>query len=666
MALQDPQDPTAGLGMPAPWEWPAEFQVDPRAYGIMPMDPAIAPPPDPLQIGGTMGVVENAAAPALAAPPVAQAEVVPPADPFNVLSPIDHTMADLAAGAVQAPPPQPPIAVPSPLGAIDTGVAKVGPAAADSRAENDVEGASSMLAMDPARLQRTELDLETERLDRQREMLEQERANDAMEADRIAKQHVDAVAKAQAETARISNEATAIANTKIVRDRRSGGRRLLDVIMGAVGGLVAGQTGGANQGLALVLKRIDDDVEDQKAELQQRSAMLGVRRNIVGDELARSGDMYKAQELARLAAHDTAIADITTESMKFAPNGTRALQLAKFKYGLMQSRAAAVQALQDHQLKRIGDQAKTEHQLLENAKLRGQLSGAGAAPKVSRAQIRADYGFDPGRDLTDKELDKLIDRKGKIGTQAALVADQERKTEEKAEKAVDKVRELNVGGLKQKDGSEFLARDKAVAGDLTNKLDKAKQVIAIIDEIDSIRDRVGGESSWNNSDDFQRLQVLGEQLLELRKQGTQGMSSDADMDVLRRATGAADVTTFRSIAAGLKTARDRTETAVKSELKSNKFDNWDSLRFPNLYATAAKESQADAQLRAALGGKLSHVDALNVYYRIAGEANVTDPKVRAEKMAVLRRIAKEAPTEDDRTSVEALIKALENQKIGAP
>lgn len=548
MALQDPQDPTAGLGMPAPWEWPAEFQVDPADYGVM-----------PLQFGGTAGVIESAAAPALAAPPP-----VDPADPavvaaLNPLAAIDHGVAKVAGPDAAAPmTPEPdPLAGWSgqfaPAKSIDAGVAKVNPDAADARgaafAEDRPDDYAAMLARDPARLQKDELNLELERADRDREMLEQARANDRELADQNARMQVEAAQKAQAETARINAEAIALANTKIVRDRRSGGRRVLDVIMAAVGGLVAGRTGGPNVGLNLVLKRIDDDVEDQKAELQQKTGMLGMRRNIISDELARSGDMYKAQELARLAAHDAAIADIKSESMKFKPGGTRAIQLAKLEIGLQQSRAVALQALQDRNLKDAGERAKVEHQLLVNAQLRGKLSGVGggAQPVFTESQL-ASTTPPPGWTK---------------GTGAWLDVHNKFLTGKKTEQEV--LSKANPSGMSDQqldrevilpDGQKFIARGGTEdIGKLRKQVAATKTLARLMDE--AIRIRTGWTSDTAKSNEWRELQANWASAIGVAKDVLGlGALSGPDMGLVEKFIGTSDPTEFRDPEAGILKARE--------------------------------------------------------------------------------------------------------------
>ena len=607
MALQDPQDGYVPLDTvvpaavaPAPWEWPAQFQVDPADYGVF--------APTDQQIGGTAGVIENAAAPALAAPP-------PPADPAAIaaldpLAAIDQGVAKVSPGGslegMQGPAPDQLAGWDGHFGpakAFDDLAGKVastvGPAAADARADADTEGRSSMLASDPARLMREEFDLESERAARDREMLEQERANNRESADLNAQMQLAALTRARAETERLNAEATAIANTKIVRDRRSGGSRLFDVILGALGGLVAARTGGPNVGLNLVLKRLDDDVEDQKAELQNRTSAIGMKRNFIADELARSGDMFKAQEMYRLALHDSAISDISSESMKFAPGGTRAIQLAKMKAGLMQSRAAALRALEDRNLKTASDSANIEHRLLENKKLRGQLSGGGGGGGAARVafgeqafqSITPPAGWAGSQKqwidqrnayLTGKKSEQEISSGGKLGE------------EERANKLVR-------GGMPISDYEESgKPRAWIPQGDVSTvnafraKYAATREAVRLLDEAVSLR--TGWTSDTGNSDENARLKVImGKAKLTIKNAEKLGQITATDDDLIVGALGAADFTVRKSLASAIDQARKNLMQSIRIEAEALGLSprGVRKIDFPNLYGHKHVETSGE-------------------------------------------------------------------------
>jgi hypothetical protein len=116
----------------------------------------------------------------------------------------------------------------------------------------------------------------------------------------------------------------------------------------------------------------------------------------------------------------------------------------------------------------------------------------------------------------------------------------------------------DTGDLVQADGKTpwIIPTDKEAIA-FREKKEAAESIIAALDEIREIRERVGGESSWGNSDDYQRLQVLKDNLVALKKSGMQGMSSDADMARIERMLGADSPASFRAQAAKLDEGREQ-------------------------------------------------------------------------------------------------------------
>ncbi len=672
MALQDPQDlgyvpldavvPAAVA--PAPWEWPAQFQVDPADYGVF--------APTDQQIGGTAGVIENAAAPAITAP---QPDFDPAA--INPLVAIDQGMASLGPGGVlegaNMPAPDPLVGWEgqfSPVKALDRGMVQVGPAAAETRrdafAESNPDQYGSILARDPAQLLRQEFDLETQRADRDREQLKAAQADDRDLADQNARMQLEAATKARAETARLNAEATAIGNTKIVRDRRSRGQTVGDVILAALGGLVSARTGGPNVGLNIVLQRINDDVDDQKADLANRQQMLGMKRNFIADELARSGDMFKAQELYRLSLHDAAIADIKDQSMKFKPGGTRAIQLAKLEAGIMQSRAAALQALEDRNLKTASDSANIEHRLLENKKLRGQLLGdGGASARVARAAFgeQAFQSIVPPAGwagtqkqwidqrnayLTGKKSEQEISSGGKLGEEQRKIAEEQRQ------------QELTRGGIGltdyDKDGKRVEFRPKGIDSEvaaLRAKTTGTREMIALLDEAMSIR--TGWSSDSIGSAENRRLKtIMGKLKLAAKDTENLGAITESDADLISGLIGTDDFTEWKSVSAAVEQARRGLTQSLRIKAAGAGMSTRAAgeIDFPNPYAAKTLESQKEAQYRALLGDKLDHNDAQRVMGEISVDAQSTDPKVNGPARAKLRKLVEDAPRELDRRSIK--------------
>lgn len=153
-----------------------------------------------------------------------------------------------------------------------------------------------------------------------------------------------AVADAQAKSAQLDAEATRLANTEI-GPHLSTFQKVAGVLMGLVGGLYQGRTGSArNPGLDAFNDIINRDLESQRAQLANQRDLLGVRRNALAEQYARSGDMYQAAETMRLAALKHADDLLATQQQNFAPDGTRGLQIAQLRAGIAAQQSQAFQA----------------------------------------------------------------------------------------------------------------------------------------------------------------------------------------------------------------------------------------------------------------------------------------------------------------------------------
>jgi hypothetical protein len=124
------------------------------------------------------------------------------------------------------------------------------------------------------------------------------------------------------------------------------------------------------------------------------------------------------------------------------------------------------------------------------------------------------------------------------------------------------------GLLKNANDQPWIIPTVDEAKDFRKKKAASDSLVNILDEIRSIRDKVGGESEWGNSPEYQRLQVLKQNLVLLKKQGTQGMSSDADMARIEKALGAANPASFRSQAASLDEGREQVVKQLNTEARA--------------------------------------------------------------------------------------------------
>lgn len=583
---------------------------------------------------------------------------------------------------------------------------------ASQRAEGDVENRANALAADPWKAMEDEGRRELERANQQRDAIIQLQRDQRDQADANAQRYQESFVKAQTETQRLMNEATALANTHLVRDRRSDGRRFLDGIIGAIGGVIAAKTGGPNVGLQMILKGIDDDVQDQKDELTRKQGLLGMRRNFIADELGRSGDMFKAQEMYRLALHDAAIAQINNEAMKYDPNGTRAAQLAKLKMGVQQAKAAAVDALQQRNLKTAHDSAQVEGMLLENAQKRAKLGAMMAGPGA------------PAYIPTDKDYESATPPAGFPGTQTQWLDqrnkywDGQNKQQQYAQGGKqgeeDRQAARERGGLGlvdyDRDGKEieFLPRGSQTAVDkLRDKVAATTEIVHLMDEAMSIR--TGWSSDLAKSGEWQKLHSLwGAAILRAKDAGGLGAISASDMDLIEKWLGTDDPTKMRGVEQAVEQSRRNFIGGLRTSLGTQGMSKQGVAKFdiPNLYANKPARSATDDDFQDLLnsdptrekadrwnrevGGVIgmrnpatgrdytaadlpkwtgmfpSQAGALRA---ISADAAGADEKKRAAAIAKLESIAKQAKSENIRKAAQKALEGLVSQSSlpsGAP
>ena len=384
----------------------------------------------------------------------------------------------------------------------------------------------------------------------------------------------EAIRVANAKAAAIDADAQRIANTKIdPTGGLSGGQRIAGVLGAIIGGLVQGRTGSArNAGMDALNDVINRGIEMQKANLANQREGIAGRRSALAEEYARTNDTFHAQEVIRLAALKHADETLATEQQKYSPRGTSFQKIASLRaqVGAAQAEAKAkvAQTYFDNSLK-ASKQATEEMQQRE----------------VMRHN-RASEGIDYAKIKSEEENRKL---------QRQLHASD--KADERADKAAERVRQFAIGGipkvqtdpdgkpvmgpdgkptitydvLRNDDNTVWEAESPEATRELRQKKTSATEVISIIDEIRAIRNRVGGESKLLNSDEAQRLEVLQNRAKLLTKAGTQGMSSDKDMDTIEGASGTSDASSWRSQDAKLAEARARTASSLNTAFRDAKY-----------------------------------------------------------------------------------------------
>lgn len=666
MALQDPTDP-AGYFDPAIADALA-VQSDPYGFEWPPREWTT----DDQQIGGTMGVVENAAAPALAAPEVAPTPGGGSAALIeNAAAPALEDLSPVAA-ELGAPSYQIPDQLPAGLKLLHEGETYAEPVPPPLpftpdpnlrgiQPEKPVEQAGVELGQDPVKLAIAEQDYARRQHDWANEQAQIERNRDQMRAEENYARQREVQLKTQTDMDNLNAEAAALANTKI-DDKRwfrnaSTGQKIGAWVAAIVGGLVAGRTGGPNTGLQNILKMIDDDVDAQKFELQNKQQALGARRSVISDNYARSGDMFRAAESYRMASYDRTIANLQSQAQQFDPRSARAIEIGKLIQGVAAQRQASQAAALDRYYKLNTADADLQGKLLANAAAAKKLAGIGAggvAPTAYDEKAFASVTPPPGfkgtqaswlemrnKFLAGKKSEQELDAGGKVG---------EEKRQQKLVRGGIGLTDYDENGKKV----EFVPSglDTEVTK-LRNKKKGTTEMINLLDEAMALRtgwtsDTVGG------AENKKLKAIMGKLKLAAKNTEDLGAITEADAELINGLIGTDDFTSWRGVDAAVSQARRNLIGSLRIEAQGQGMSarGASEIDFPNLYAEKAKVSQEEGAYQALLGGKLDDVAKQQTLGAIAVKAQSTDPKVNGPARARLRKLAEDAPDENDRRSIK--------------
>lgn len=384
------------------------------------------------------------------------------------------------------------------------------------------------------------------------------------------REYQDAEKAARAKSDQIWNDATRIASTKMdPRGGLHGMRNVAMVIGAAVGGAVQAQNGGANAGMDALNNAINRGVEAQKADLANQREGLSVKRGLLADEYARHGDMFRAVEAVRLASYKHADEQLAFEQQNYDPAGTRGLRIAALRAGVAGQLQTAQQTIAqkdfENRLKVLAVDQK-DREIAETARQHNQENARGwatiAESKATRGQAQADRRADKALERSDKADER--ERQFSVGLPSGRL---ELGADGKPAMGPDGKPAIKQGSLINADGKPYLAPSPTEHEKIVSKVSAAAKLTHLYDRAIALRDRVGGETGIGNSDEYQELKQIESEIGIITKEGTQGMSSDADFKNLQEAGGAKDLTSFRSKAAGLESARARTATFLNKDLR---------------------------------------------------------------------------------------------------
>lgn len=580
-------DPFA-LPYPPP-HWLPDAAPAPLAAGAMgplpegaapppaPPDPALfaAPPPvtdQALPAGAGVPEVAPITAPDLPAPPLPAGESPPP---FGPSAPTARDLlaapGPLAATYTQEALATPPEPFTYSVGQRDASLPL------PSGQETVVKGPWDNLSDQEARAKAERLSpWDLAELDRSQAAAARAKANyDLARADeentRQLKQNLEdrkvAEAQAMAHNQKIVDDAVALSKRPLDRRRwfnsESTFQKVMTGIAAIAGGLMS-KPGGPNLGVEYLQKKIDDDINDQKAEIENERTGLQARQGLVAEEFKRSGNLFEAAEKVRLATYAAVINKLQTAQQDLDPRGSQ-----------FADHARQVQAMQSAMVSQIDKNGKDlfEAKLKANTDTRAerelQLKEREAALKEQAAKAKGAGGVGAGKvvltpaqlaerhpdtpvppvAMSDDDYGKWLARQ-KTGAEL-LKSQEEVKRAARENDPATLAREQQVPGIVDTEGKPIsflpdevkqLKKAKYIATELTRK---SNELRALVEEH-------GYDPGWTKSTYYQQAQQLYAAMLLMDKDlKSLGALSESDIKLEQANLGTDSPTQLRSTMAGM-------------------------------------------------------------------------------------------------------------------
>ena len=231
-------------------------------------------------------------------------------------------------------------------------------------------------------------------------LLAEEALEKRQKADTYARQQLDEIAQ---ESAQLAQEKIDTGNWY---KTRSTGQKIGAWITAILGGLLSPHRGGRNTGLEMIQGEIDKDIAAQKTDLMNRRNALIDQRGSVRDMLAQNEAEWRAEEVARQAAYQNAIAQVKSAYQGFDPEGTAARNGARLLLGLEEAKAAGDAKAADAARKWWLETDKRKHAWAE---LEEKRRSAMAKEQLTRMKARGS-----GKTKVDNFRNVFSGRSGKL------------------------------------------------------------------------------------------------------------------------------------------------------------------------------------------------------------------------------------------------------------
>lgn len=392
----------------------------------------------------------------------------------------------------------------------------------------------------------------------------------------------DAQAKAQQQSDQIVADALALSKRPLDRGRWFRNLSTFGKIATGIGALVGGlmsKPGGPNLGVEFITKPIDDDINDQKYEIENARQGIQIRQGAVAQEFARTGDLYRATETVRAGAYQAALNKMQADAQNYDPRGTTILN--GYAPRIQQMQAAIGASLDAHNKTRFEENYKLgqlSNELAKSAEERRKNLAAEAlarqkeAREASKAKTEAQVYtpeqlriLNPGLavpplPLTQADYSKWLETQ-KHGEELKGVV--------RTNSPEERDREFAVGGVLDDKGEPIRFRSTTAADKIAGAKGSVDSAVGLIDKIALARQKYGWSSDLVRSPEWRQMQAdYGALVLQKKNTDQLGVLSEGDMELIGKSLGTTDPTEARDPLPGLRSARSNMVENLNAQIRA--------------------------------------------------------------------------------------------------
>jgi hypothetical protein len=396
------------------------------------------------------------------------------------------------------------------------------------------------------------------------------------------RQKADAITQVKADA--IYADAMKLANTPMDRGRWFHNKSLMGQIatvgVALLGGLLQGANGGRNTGMDWITGSIDKDIDDQKTDIENKRAGLGIRQGAVAQEFARTGNLYQAAETVRLASYQVALDHLATMQQDYDPRGTSFAEIGSSmqQMAARQAQAREVQRKELHtetladikeERERAVALATIQHQRNEDSiaaqRLGIERSKAKADAQVWEPAQLAAINTPPGGvpppvppiKMSQADYTKWLETGQHI---------EGLRTAQRANDPNEIARKQSVPGIVNNKGELIKFREDVQPAIATAKAN-VSDVVRMTDELLSMMEEHGYSSDYAKSPEWQRaMQTYASIILKAKEDDHLGAMSGSDYDIEAKKVGTNDPTQIRNTIAGIKSFRHQLVEGFNSQV----------------------------------------------------------------------------------------------------